>query len=341
MEHVVDAATWRLLARLREWGERNLRTMETMAPDAARAMMRAILARFGLRPSRLCRWCDVAKPVAMRFYRPPDVAEGAPCVVFFHGGGWAMGDVDSYHPLVDRLAARARAPFVSVDYRLAPEHPFPAALEDCLGATRWALAHAAALGGAPGRVMVMGDSAGGGLAAAVARLLSRERPGALAGQILLYPLLDIASPHARYPSRLAFGDGRFFLACGDIDAAAAWYAPEAAMRADPRVSPLWERELAGLPPTRILTPGCDPLRDEGAAYARKLRAAGVPVRHHRAPKTIHAFLSFRALPVASRWRGRIARWLHGGANRSGEAGIAGPSRDSMAEPGPDRCRGRA
>lgn len=306
-----DSDTRRLLARLQAWGQENARALEDMTPREARLMMQALLQRFGLAASRLCSCEDREQPVPMRIYRPPARCAGAPCVVFFHGGGWAMGDVESYHPLLDRLAAASGAVFVSVDYRLAPEHPFPAALEDCLAVTRWALTGAAALGVAPERIFVMGDSAGGALAAAVARVLSREWPDALAGQILLYPLLDIAGPHRAHPSRLRFGSGDYFLSLTDIDRAASWYAPDPASRHNPLVSPLLEPDLTGMPATRMLTAGFDPLHDEGEHYARRLADAGVSVSRHCAPTTIHAFLSFRGLAAGARWRRRIAQWVRG------------------------------
>ncbi len=309
MDRMVDAATQRLLARLATWAQANTRAMKDMSPAQARAMMRSVMECFGLPNSSLCACDGRARPVPMRIYRPAEMAQPAPCVAFFHGGGWAMGDVESYHPLVDRLAAHSGALFMSVDYRLAPEHPFPAAFEDCLAATRWLLSNAVGLGCDPKRVMVMGDSAGGALAAAVAWALSRERPDALAGQILLYPLLDIAQPHRAHSSRKQFGGGDYFLSLTDIDRAAEWYVPDPARRRDPLVSPLLEPDLSGLPKTRILTTGFDPLRDEGRLYARRLGDAGVPVSHHCAPTTIHAFLSFRALSAGTRWRRRIAQWI--------------------------------
>ncbi len=311
MREEPDPATGRLLRRLQEWGRRNVRAADGMTADEARAMMRALLARFGLAPSGRCACVDREDPVPMRIYRPPEKGTSTSCVVFFHGGGWALGDVESYHPLVDRLAAASGAVFVSVDYRLAPEHPFPAALEDCLAVTRWALTGAAALGVAPERIFVMGDSAGGALAAAVARILSREWPDALAGQILLYPLLDIAGPHRAHPSRLRFGSGDYFLSLTDIDRAASWYAPDPASRHNPLVSPFLEPDLTGMPATRILTAGFDPLHDEGEHYARRLADAGVAVSRHCAPTTIHAFLSFRGLAAGARWRRRIAQWVRG------------------------------
>lgn len=311
MRSELDSDTRRLLARLQAWGRENARALEDMTPSEARLMMRALLRRFGLAASRLCSCEDRKQPVSMRIYRPSARGAGAPCVVFFHGGGWAMGDVDSYHPLLDRLAAASGAVLVSVDYRLAPEHTFPAALEDCMAATRWVLTKAAALGVAADRIFVMGDSAGGALAAAVARVSSRQCPDALAGQILLYPLLDIAGPHQAYPSRLRFGNGDFFLSTTDIDRAASWYTPNPASRHNPLVSPLLEPDLTGMPATRILTAGFDPLHDEGEQYARRLADAGVAVSRHCAPTTVHAFLSFRGLAAGKRWRRRIAQWVSG------------------------------
>jgi acetyl esterase len=242
-----------------------------------------------------------------RLYRPAESSKALPpLIVFFHGGGWAVGDLDCYDGFMRALCRLSGAVFISVDYRLAPEHAFPAGLEDAVAATRWAAQHASALGCDPEKLAVMGDSAGGNLAAVVAQVLRGDSP-ALAAQYLLYPVIDSSRPHAAYPSRLAFGNGDLFLTRDAIDGTAAWYLASGGGAADhPKVSPINAPDLTGLAPAFILVPAFDPLRDEGLAYADRLRAAGVPVTSDVGAQTIHGFLTFGVLDVCHAARRRIA-----------------------------------
>lgn len=233
--------------------------------------------------------------------------EPLPIVVFLHGGGWSMGDLECYDGLVRSLCALSGAIFVSIDYRLAPEHKFPQGLEDSLAAMHWIARYASAFGGDAARLAVMGDSAGGNLAAVVAQKLSRADAGKLAAQFLLYPILDISRPHASYPSRLEYGDGAYLLSRNGIDITVEWYLDAATPRDHPEVSPLLTADLGALPPSVILTAGFDPLRDEAALYAARLRAAGVPVHEMCYEETIHAFLSFGVLDIAQRARAALAQ----------------------------------
>jgi acetyl esterase len=178
---------------------------------------------------------------------------------------------------------------LAVDYRLAPEHPFPAAVDDARAAFRWAVAHAEELGADPQRVAVGGDSAGGNLAAVVSMLAARDGEPQPALQLLIYPTVDRHNP---FPSLDAFGQG-FFLSARDID----WYydqytAGTGVGRDDPAISPLCARPFPELCPALVVTAGCDPLRDEGDAYAERLRSAGVPVRHLPGPGLIHGYFAF-------------------------------------------------
>jgi acetyl esterase len=214
-------------------------------------------------------------PIPLRLYRPLDAAAttALPVLVFFHGGGWVIGDLDTHDVLCRQLTAEARICVVSVDYRLAPEHKFPAAVDDAWAATRWIVAHAAELGVDGGRLAVAGDSAGGNLAAVVA-LLARDQGGpAIALQALLYPVTDVGTETGSYRD---FHEG-FLLTRESMRWFFAQYLRTGADAADWRVSPLRARSLAGLPPALIVTAGFDPLRDEGEAYAVALRNAGVRV----------------------------------------------------------------
>lgn len=229
-----------------------------------------------------------------------------PLVIFFHGGGWSMGDLDCYDGLLRALAPPSGAIIVSVEYRLAPEHKFPAGLEDALAAVRWAARHADTLGGDPARIAIMGDSAGGNLATAAAQRLGAEGTLPLAAQFLVYPVLDVSAPHESYPSRIRYGDGDYLLSRESIDTTVVWYLDGVGDPGDPRVSPLVAEDLGNLPPTVIVTAGHDPLRDEGRLYAARLRAAGVPVEFRCFESTIHAFLSFGVLEVAREARAWLA-----------------------------------
>jgi len=244
----------------------------------------------------------------VRVYRPePRVAAPAAFALFFHGGGWSVGDLDCYDSLVRALSVESGLVFIAPEYRLAPEHPFPAALADCVQAARWACDQASALGLDETRFALAGDSAGGALAAAAIPLLADLRPKALA---LLYPMLDVASPDSAYPSRARYGDGRYFLTAAAIEAAARWWVgDDPAVRSDPRVSPLFIPDLRQFPPTLVLTAALDPLADEASAFVARLSEAGVQHSHEIRKQAIHAYLSFGVLPQAVQDRAAVGRWL--------------------------------
>jgi acetyl esterase len=218
------------------------------------------------------------EPICVRLYRPED-ARGA--ILWIHGGGWIMGNLTSYDPLCRALANRSGATVASVDYRLAPETPFPGPLEDCETALRWL---AGELGDEP--IAIGGDSAGGNLAAVTA-IGARDGGHPLpAFQLLVYPACDMSRKH---PSTPLFAEG-FLLTEDDMDRYEALYVPDPERRSDPRASPLLAPDLAGLPPALVVTASADPLRDEGEAYAARLRAADVPTALHRHPH-VHGFLN--------------------------------------------------
>ena len=226
------------------------------------------------------------QPMPARVYRPQS-ALPLPVLLFLHGGGWIAGDLAGHDPLCRELALASHCLIVAVEYRLAPEHPFPAAPLDCLAALGWVAAHAGELGGDATRLAVGGDSAGGNLAAAVTQLV-RERGGPeIAFQLLVYPVTDHAFDT---PSYLQFAEGYLL-----TRVAMEWhwdlYLPNAAAGGSPIASPLRAASLAGLPPALVITAEYDPLRDEGEAYARRLAEAGVAVQVVRYDGMLHAFFS--------------------------------------------------
>ena len=227
-------------------------------------------------------------PVAMRGYRPSgaSVQEILPALVYFHGGGWVIGDLDTHDVLCRQLANGARCAVFSVDYRLAPESPFPAAVDDCIAATHYVAAEARALGIDPARIAVGGDSAGGNLAAVVS-IDARDRAGpAIAFQLLIYPATD---QRCGFPSHLRNGEG-YLLTRHSMEYFRGFYLPRKADWDDWRASPLLAQTLAGLPPAFVLTAGYDPLVDEGKAFAERLAREGAPVSHREYSDMVHGFI---------------------------------------------------
>ncbi len=216
-------------------------------------------------------------------------------LVYFHGGGWVVGDLDTHDAPCRLLARAAGVRVLSVDYRLAPEHRFPAAADDALAAFRWAVEHAAELGADPRRIAVGGDSAGGNVSASTALQAARDGGPAPAFQLLIYPVTDNAAPSdpaTQTGSYRMFADG-FFLTAEQMRWYRAHYfgAAEATAARDVRASPLLADDLSGLAPAHVVTAGFDPLRDEGEAYAARLREAGVRTTLRRHPGLIHGFVN--------------------------------------------------
>ena len=264
---------------------------------------------FGTVPSSVRISEDVATTraggVPVRVYRPAPQPTTPPLVMFVHGGGWVQGNVRSYDALCAQVAQRVGAVVVSVDYRLAPEHVFPAGLHDAYDATLWAVEHAGALGADADRLAVMGDSAGGNLAAALT-LLARDGSGPrIAAQVLLYPATDatLSSPSIQHNANAPI------LSRADVHGFLGHYRGDADVL-DPRLSPLHATNHAGLPPALIQTAELDPLRDDGARYAEALRAAGVSVRHTDYPGVPHGFMSFPgAVPCGAAALDEVASML--------------------------------
>ena len=232
-------------------------------------------------------------PIALRLYRPfgADAAEPLPVLVYYHGGGWVIGDLDTHDTLCRELANGAGCAVVAVDYRMGPEHRFPAAVDDCIAATRWVQAQAAELRLDATRLAVGGDSAGGNLAAVVA-IAARERGDAsIAFQLLIYPATDA---HRSHPSHTENGRG-YLLTTETMDYFSGHYIPDRSQYDDWRVSPLLHPDLARLPPALVLTAGYDPLRDEGEAYAERLTAAGNRASYVCFDRQIHGFITMGKL----------------------------------------------
>ncbi len=241
-----------------------------------------------------------------RLYQAKRQATPAPTLAYFHGGGWAAGNLETHDHLCRHLALAGGCVVIAIDYRLAPEHAFPAALEDCLAATREIHRRAGELGVDAGRIAVGGDSAGGSLATLVAIELREAGEHFLRAQLLVYPSVDFAGDTA---SMRENGSG-YLLTSTAMEMFVNWYVPDRADRLNPRVSPLRAASLAKLPPALVTTAEFDPLRDEGLAYAQALRAAGVAADYRCYDGMIHGFSRMGAkLDDGKRSLDDAAAWL--------------------------------
>jgi acetyl esterase len=283
------------------------RDPHTMTPQSARDALRSLAAaRAAIPPPPVASVKDVqikgaAGPLAARVYR---VGNGkSPTVMFFHGGGWVAGDLETHDRQARLLAIETGAVVISLDYRRPPETRFPGAFEDGFAALREVFADIAAFGGDASRVGVAGDSAGGNLAATVA-IACRDAGLGLAAQMLVYPITDAAGSYAdtkenaRFPSRAENAEG-YFLSRAVMQWFAGHYLDDPSHGTDWRVSPLRAKSLAGLAPAVVCTAWFDPLRDEGKAYADALSAAGVTTKYHHGAGLIHGYFGLGdASPVA-------------------------------------------
>ena len=267
----------------------NRPAFETVGAAEARELFNAGRKVLAPDPMPVAETRDLAIPgpggsIPARLYRAT-VTGTLPVMVFFHGGGWVVGDVESHDTVCRHLANHAGCAVVSVDYRLAPEHKFPAAVEDCFAATAWVADNAVALGVDSGRLAVGGDSAGGNLAAVVSLLARDKGVPRIAYQLLIYPATDAAM---RHDSIARFAEG-YVLTRSTMRWFYEQYLRASEDAADWQASPLAAPDLNGLPPAYVLTAGYDPLCDEGDAYAARLAAAGVPVTHRTFAGQVQGF----------------------------------------------------
>lgn len=276
-------------------------------------------AKAGAGPLRAVEVTDHTGPGGMciRVYRPRDThGEVLPALLYLHGGGFVLGSVDTHDPLTRRIADAARCVVASVEYRLAPEHPFPAAVDDTCDAWRWLCANADALGVDPQRLAVGGDSAGGNLACVLSQTTTAGSEPSPCLQLLIYPSVTSRREHA---SRDELSEG-FLLSSAHVDWYLTTYAGGAPPHEDPRLSPLRAGTLHAQPPALVVVAGLDPLHDEGCAYAGRLRDAGVPVELLDLPGMIHGFANLDGfLPEADAALERLidafATTLHAGAGQ--------------------------
>jgi acetyl esterase len=292
-----------------------LRDPAIMTPQSARDGLRALAAsRAAVPPPPVASAIDIevkgaAGKLAARVYRVSD--KQSPTIVFFHGGGWVAGDLDTHDRQARLLAIETGAVVVSVDYRRPPETRFPGAFEDGFAALRDVIARIAEFGGDSTRVGVAGDSAGGNLAATVA-IACRDAGFELAAQLLVYPVTDVcgayadAGENARYPSRAENAEG-YFLSRALMQWFAGHYLEDAKHGTDWRVSPLRAKSLAGLAPAVVCTAWFDPLRDEGKAYADALKAAGVETKYHDGLGLIHGYFGLGEASQTARLEAQRAR----------------------------------
>ena len=293
--------------------EANRPPYDTLAPAEAREMSRQTRAAVQPDPPDMASVETVQVrathgAIPLRIYKPltlPKTAT-APGLVFYHGGGWVIGDLESHDVVCRQIATAAGIIVAAVDYRLAPEHKFPAAVDDSIAATNWVAANAAKLGIDASRLYVGGDSAGGNLAAVVAMHARDHHGPRIRGQVLVYPVTDLAMGHASHRDP----DTGVLLTHVLMRWFRDHYLADPAAIDDWRASPLRMANLKGLPPAFVLTVGVDPLHDEGDEFAARLKQAGVAVTHVDYPGQFHAFITMgRILPKANVLIGEIAAWL--------------------------------
>lgn len=279
---------------------RQLPELSTLTADESRRISATVNEVFGFRGPSMRSNRALALPgpsgeIPARLYVPMGAVDHGPLLIYFHGGGFVDGTLETIDPVCRFLAARSRVRLLSVEYRKAPEHPFPAAVDDALASVAWARARALQLGSTPGRIGVGGDSSGANLATVVARLTRDEEPP-LRMQLLIYPVTDASR---KRPSYRDF-DEHFGLTSARCDWFLEQYVTET-QRADPKVSPLLADDLSGLAPAVVVTAGFDILLDEGEAYAERLRQAGVRVEERRHDGLFHGFARFfEVIPAARR-----------------------------------------
>ncbi|MEM7637989.1 MAG: alpha/beta hydrolase [Pseudomonadota bacterium] len=276
--------------------------MSSLEPEVAQAAAIEGLAMFAAAPEPGVTFQDQTIPgqgghdIPVRIYRPADQDPTAPVLAYWHMGGGVILNVDACHAFCSMIARTAKCPVVSVDYRLAPQHKFPAGLEDCISAYEWTLKNAESLGAPAGRAAIGGDSMGGNFSAIIAQESTRRGMPKPDLQLLIYPATDLVT---EFPSATTYGE-TYPLSTDTMQWFMQQYLPEAFDRANVLLSPAQETRLEGLPPAIIATAGFDPLVDDGAAYAKKLEAAGVQVQFKCYDSLAHGFTAFTAVVPAAR-----------------------------------------
>lgn len=282
-------------------GAKRQPAMSSLSAQEGRAASAQGLAMFAAKPEPGVSWKDFAldapgRKIPVRLYRPDDQDPKAPMMVYFHFGGGVIGDLDTCHAFCTMIASTAHCPVLSVDYRLAPEHKWPAGLEDCEFAYEWALAHAGEHGAPEGVAAVGGDSMGGNFAAIIAQEARREGKPLPALQLLIYPAIDVSE---QTDSHEIYGE-TYPLSTDTMVWFMGHYLPEGADKTDVRISPGQEMNLEGLPPAIMITAGFDPLVDEGEAYAKRLDQAGVETLYRCYDGLAHGFTAFTGIVPEAR-----------------------------------------
>lgn len=300
----------RLFATLAAMGAQ---PVSTQSVADARRFYTEKSARFGGPAAPMAEVRDLAAPgpagpIPLRLYCPEAASPSGPALIYVHGGGWVIGDLDSHDKVCRSIAAQTPCRVVAVDYRLAPEHPFPASLDDVLAALAWIATNAYQFGIDADRIAIGGDSAGGGMSAA-ACIDARSKGVKLAAQVLIYPSVDSTPEVRSWPSRIVHAQVPP-LTTDTLRWFSSKYLPRGIDLRDWRLSPLHAESLAGLPPALVLTAQYDPLRDEGKAYADRLAASGVPAVYRCFPGQIHGFIEYGGvLASAQEAIGEIANFL--------------------------------
>jgi acetyl esterase len=327
----MDESARRLLELVRNSGRR---PYEELAPAEAREQQRLGAAGSQIDPPEIagvveCAAPSSSGPIPLRLYRGLGSATPARALIYLHGGGWALGSIATHDPLCRSLANAAACTVISVEYRLAPEHRFPAAVEDSIAATEWILREAAALGIDPARIAIGGDSAGANLAVVAALALNEAREKAIAGQVLIYPALDMrmgSASHRSFTTDLLLTHQTMLWFRG-------LYLGDAGEQFDWRASPCLSQNLKLLPPTFMITAGYDPLCDEAHDFAATLRSQGIAVRHSHFGGQMHGFLTAsKFVPEAGRAIAEIGDHLR--QMLDADRGHAGSNRNPAVTPRP-------
>jgi acetyl esterase/lipase len=284
------------------WNGRKAPPLSSLSPEIVQAATIEQIGLMAAKPEPGVTFDDIMIPgkggheIRARTYRPIDQDPNAPLMVYYHMGGGVILDIESCHAFCTIIASIAKCPVVSVDYRLAPQHKFPAGIEDCIAAYEWALRNAGDYGAPEGVAAVGGDSMGGNFSAIIAQEMMREHKPLPALQLLIYPAVDLVE---NFPSRTAFAD-TFSLSTDTMNWFMEQYLPEGFDQSNPMLSPGQTRDLSGLPPAIVVTAGHDPLVDEGDNYAKRLESDGVEVIHKCYDTLSHAFTAFTDFSPGSR-----------------------------------------